>query len=444
MYTPTPTPAPTPAPITPAKSQYAVPTVVYWIGLTSLLTDISSEMVAAVLPVYMFSVLQLSALQVGFLDGLYQGGAALVRVAFAYWADKYNAAKRMAVIGYAMSALAKVLLAVSAAGGLLFVLLSLLLDRIGKGVRSAPRDALIAQHTPKQSLNAAFGVHRSMDAAGALIGPFLATGLLWYWVNDYSIIFTVSIVFALLGVVCLVLKVAQPAAQAWTSVEAVPQETPQSPMTALTFKASLHALLGNKTYLKTCLIAALLSVFTISDGLFYLTVQQHTGLPSYGVTALFAGSATVFMVTAIRFGRIADRANPMRLYMWAYVGLLVMYGGWIAWSALYPEPNAVPLSAANLGVGLIIVLLTGAFYGASDGILIACLVKQLNPAVLTTGLALYASLQGVVKLFSSTAYGWLWQEFGTGLAIQLYAAGLTLCIAAAFWLWRQPANPVSL
>ena len=229
-----------------------------------------------------------------------------------------------------------------------------------------------------------------------------------------------------------------------TTVGTPPQHAPQLRSTSLTFKASLRALLGNKTYLKTCCIAALLSVFTISDGLFYLTVQQHTGLPSYGVTALFAGSATVFMITAIGFGRLADRTNPMMLYVWAYVGLLLMYGLWIVWATLNPDPSEAPLSAANLWVGLIIVLLTGAFYGASDGILIASLVKQLNPAVLTTGLALFASLQGVVKLISSTVYGWLWQTFSTSVAIQVYAAGLTLCIAAAFWLWRRPANPVTL
>lgn len=423
------TPAPAPTPANPQASPQAIPAVVYWIGLTSLLTDISSEMVAAILPVYMFSVLQLSALQVGFLDGLYQGGAALVRVAFAYWSDKYHAAKRMAVIGYAMSAVAKMLLALSAAGGLLFVLLSLMLDRIGKGVRSAPRDALIAQHTPTHSLNRAFGVHRSMDAAGALIGPFLATALLWYWVNDYTMIFTFSIVFGVLGVLCIALKVRQPEKPVVLSV--LEPQLPQS------FKASLFALLRNKAYVKTCLIAALLSLFTISDGLFYLTVQQHTGLPSYAVTALFAGSATVFMFTAIWFGRIADHQNPFKLYIWAYVGLLAMYLLWMMWSSTYAEPSATPLSWANMAVGLTIVVLTGVFYGASDGILVASLVKQLSPSVLTTGLALFASLQGVVKIVSSTAYGWLWQTLGTGTAIQIYAAGLTLCIAAAFWSWRK-------
>ncbi len=421
------TPAPPPPPVAEAHSN-AIPTVVYWIGLTSLLTDISSEMVAAILPVYLFSVLQLSALQVGFLDGLYQGGAALVRVAFAYWADKYRAAKRMAVIGYAMSTVAKVLLAVSAAGGLLFVLLSLLLDRIGKGIRSAPRDALIAQHTPTHSLNRAFGVHRSMDAAGALVGPFLATAMLWYWVNDYTVLFTVSIVFGVLGVGCIALKVAQPSP---------PISLPSAePSQALTFKASMAMLLQHKAYVRTCLVAALLGAFTISDGLFYLTVQQHTGLPSTAVTALFAGSATVFMITAVWFGRYADRANPFMLYIWAYVGLLLMYVLWSVWSSLYAEPSAAPLSWENMAVGLTIVLLTGAFYGASDGILVASLVKQLPPMVLTTGLALLASLQGVVKIISSTAYGWLWQTFGMGVATQLYAAGLTLCIAAAFWVWR--------
>jgi MFS family permease len=383
--------------------------------------------------VYLFSILQLSALQVGFLDGLYQGGAALARVVFAYWADKYQAAKRIAVLGYVMSVIAKVLLALSAAGGLLFVLAGLLLDRLGKGVRTAPRDALIAQHTPAYSLTRAFGVHRSMDAAGALMGPFLATALLWYWVNDYTFLFSVSVMFGVLGVACLVFKVSSPAQTNRLSTVSSEAETALSP----SFKAAIKMLLSNQLYVRTCLIASLLGAFTISDGLFYLTVQQHVGLPSYAVTAFFSGSATVFMVTAVWFGRYAERRNPLTLYIGAYVGLLVMYLGWLVWASVHSAPSAAPLSMENVTIGLMIVLLTGIFYGASDGILMASLVKQLNPAVLTTGLALFATLQGVVKIVSSTAYGWLWQSYGTHTATMLFAAGLTLCIALAVWGWRR-------
>jgi MFS family permease len=424
-----------PAPPTSAQSSATpVPRVVYWIGLTSLLTDISSEMVASILPVYMFTVLHLSALQVGFLDGLYQGGAALVRVAFAYWADKYQAAKRIAVIGYGISVLAKILLLVSAAGGMLFVLLSLLLDRLGKGVRTAPRDALIAQHTPEKSLNQAFGVHRSMDAAGALAGPFLATGVLLYWVNGYNMVFGISMVFGVLGLLCITLKVAQPSQK---FAEPVTELSSSTIHESLTFKASMKMLLANKLYIRMCLIAALLSVFTISDGLLYLTVQQHTGMPNYAVTALFAGSATVFMLTAIGFGRVADRYNPMKLFIGAYCGLLLLYVLWIVWSSIYTDPSQAALSWENIAVAVTIVVLVGFFYGASEGILVAGLVKQLSPAVLTTGLALFTTVQGVVKIISSTLYGWLWQAFSTSGAIQLFTCGLTLCILGAVWLWRR-------
>jgi MFS family permease len=425
-----------PAPIsTTQNSTSPVPRVVYWIGLTSLLTDISSEMVASILPVYMFTVLHLSALQVGFLDGLYQGGAALVRVAFAYWADKYQAAKRIAVMGYGVSVVAKFLLLLSAAGGMLFVLLSLLLDRLGKGIRTAPRDALIAQHTPMNQLNQAFGVHRSMDAAGALIGPFLATAVLWYWVNGYSVVFGVSIVFGVLGLLCLTLKVAQPK-------HAAPLKTPTLPIVLkpapLSFKASLVSLLGNKIYLRTCLIAALLSLFTISDGLFYLIVQQHTGMPNFAVTALFAGSASVFMLTAVWFGRLADRHNPLQIYICAYIGLLLLYVLWIVWSSVFSQVNQTPLSLGNMAVMLTIVMLVGVFYGASEGVLVASLVKQLSPGVMMTGLAMFTSLQGVVKIISSTVFGSLWNHFGTHTATLIYAVGLALCIAAAFALLRDP------
>jgi MFS family permease len=196
-------------------------------------------------------------------------------------------------------------------------------------------------------------------------------------------------------------------------------------------------LFGNRRFIRMCFIAALLSLFTVSDGLFYLTVQQHTGMPNYAVTALFAGSATVFMLSAIGFGRLADRYSPIKLFIGAYCGLLLLYVLWTMWSSYHTAPSPVLLSWQNILVAVTIVVLVGFFYGASEGILVASLAKQLSPAVLTTGLALFTTVQGLVKIISSTLYGWLWQTFNTNTAIQLYAAGLALCILIAVLVWRK-------
>ena len=124
-----------------------IPRVIYWIGLTSLLTDISAEMVASTLPVFLFTVLALSPLQVGVIDGLYMGLSAMVRVFAAYWADTRFGNRAVALCGYVLAALARLVFLLAAPFGALFAFAGLLMDRLGKGIRTAPRDALIAAHT---------------------------------------------------------------------------------------------------------------------------------------------------------------------------------------------------------------------------------------------------------------------------------------------------------
>ena len=151
---------------------------VFFLGLTSLLTDISSEMVTATLPLYLLLVLGLPPLQFGLLDGINQGASALVRIASGLIADRWRRAKEVATAGYAFSAICRIgLLLVGRSGlGLSGVVL---LDRIGKGIRTAPRDAMIAASAPSEKLATAFGVHRAMDTAGAMLGPLIAAGLLF-------------------------------------------------------------------------------------------------------------------------------------------------------------------------------------------------------------------------------------------------------------------------
>src|SRR5450755_3231748 len=133
-----------------------VPRIVYWVGLSSLLADVSAEIVASSLPVFLFTILQFSPLQVGFLDGLYQGGAALVAIAAAFFADQRRRNRGVAFAGYALSCVSRVGLLLSASIGMLAAVVSLSMDRVGKGIRTAPRDAIIAGHTPAQSMSAAF------------------------------------------------------------------------------------------------------------------------------------------------------------------------------------------------------------------------------------------------------------------------------------------------
>ena len=146
---------------------------VFLLGLTSLFTDISSEMVATILPLYLVYTLGFTPLQFGFIDGLYQGASALVRIASGLVGDRWQRHKEVAVLGYGLSAICKpaFLLVGAAWGGLVAVIL---VDRTGKGIRTAPRDALISLSTPREELATAFGVHRALDTVGAMLGPLLA------------------------------------------------------------------------------------------------------------------------------------------------------------------------------------------------------------------------------------------------------------------------------
>lgn len=183
---------------------------VFFLGLTSLLTDISSEMVTATLPVYLLMTLRLAPLQFGLIDGINQGASVLVRIASGLIADRWRRAKEVATAGYAFSALCRI--------GLLLVGRSwlgisgvVLLDRIGKGIRTAPRDAMIAASVSSEKLGTAFGVHRAMDTAGAMLGPSLAAGVLFLAPGAYDVVFIVSFCFAAVGVAVIALFVDAPA-----------------------------------------------------------------------------------------------------------------------------------------------------------------------------------------------------------------------------------------
>src|SRR5713226_4236622 len=184
----------------------AVGRTVILLGVTSLLTDISSEMVSAVLPLYLLYQLQASPLQLGIVDGIYQGCSGLVRLAAGISADRWRRQKDVAAAGYALSAVSRIglLLSSGALGG---IATFVLVDRIGKGIRTAPRDALISLSVPRERLGLAFGVHRALDTSGALLGPLFAFGLLALAPRSFDIVFLPSFSFGLLGLGVILLFV---------------------------------------------------------------------------------------------------------------------------------------------------------------------------------------------------------------------------------------------
>lgn len=396
----------TPAPKGPVR---AVPGTVFALGLVSLVTDVSAEMVTAVLPLYLMAGLGMSPLAFGALDGLHQGATAVLRLAGGRIADRTRRHKLVAGTGYALSAACKAaLLAVTTPWSVAAVLAA---DRTGKGLRTAPRDALISLSVPPGVQGRAFGVHRALDTTGALLGPLAAFGVLWVAVDGYEAVFTVSCCVAVLGVVLLALFVREAPASA-----TVPATSPGR--AARPAPPPVRALLRLPGLRGLCLTAALLGLFTVGDAFLYLLLQRRLDLSATYFPLLPVGTAAVFLTTALPVGRLADRLGRRRVFLGGHVLLLGA-----ALLLLAPVPAGAPLV-----VGVLAAL--GLFYAATDGVLMAAAGPLLPAGLRTTGLAVLQTAQALARFAGSLLFGSAWTLWGPGVALGLAAAGLSLSLVA--------------
>jgi MFS family permease len=329
--------------------------IVLLLGLTSLLTDVSAEMVATILPVYVVFALGATPLQFGILDGLYQGASAFVRLFSGVLADRRGRHKQVAVAGYGLSALSK--LGLILAGGTVPGLAALLfVDRTGKGIRTAPRDAMISLSSRTQDLGRAFGVHRMMDTAGALLGPLVAVGLLALAPRRYDVVFVVSLAFALVGLAVLIFFV-QPAKRREQPEPKPGPELEPGPVALPPERVSLRdalRLLREPRFRMLAVVGGVLALATISDGFIYLGLQRNLDFSPTLLPLLYVGTACAYMVLAVPFGVLADRIGRWPVFIFGYSLLTVVY------AALLLE---------GLGTVALVgfLLLFGAYYAATDG-----------------------------------------------------------------------------
>jgi MFS family permease len=383
------------------------------LGLTSLFTDVSSEMVAAVLPLFLIFTVGLTPLQFGVLDGVYQGASALVRIASGFVADRQRRHKELAVAGYGISAACK--LGLLAAGGALGALTAIiLLDRTGKGIRTAPRDALISLSTPRDRLATAFGVHRALDTMGALIGPLLAFGILALAPLAFDTIFVVSFCIALIGLGIIVLF-----------VENRPRVVDESER--LSARAAA-ALLKGARFRMLVLVGSLLGLVTISDGFVFLVLQRHADLELGFFPLLYVGTALAYMVLAVPAGRLADRFGRVRVFVGGYALLLAVYA-----SLLVPGTGTTGVVGA--------LLLLGAYYAATEGVLMALASAVLPPELRASGLAVLVTATSIARLLASILFGAAWTAFGLEPAIAVFSFALVAAAGAALVLARRAPEP---
>lgn len=378
------------------RTTYKVPRAVWVLGFVSLLMDVSSEMIHSLLPLFMVGTLGASAALVGLIEGLAQSTALMMKVFSGVVSDYLGKRKAIAAVGYALGAFTKPLFALAPTPGV--VLAARLLDRAGKGLRGAPRDALVADITPAHLRGAAFGLRQSLDTVGAFLGPALGAGLMLLWANDFRAVFWVAVVPGMLSLALLLFGVHDPKPEA-----GMKRSNPIQ-------RANLVRL--SPSYWSVVAIGALFTLARFSEAFLVLRAQQ-AGVPLALVPLVMALMNVVYAASAYPFGRLSDRMSHTTLLQGGLVVLLAA--------------DLVLASHAHWATVLAGVALWGVHMGMTQGLL-ASMVAATAPADLRgTAYGFFNLLSGVALLVASVVAGLLWDRFGA--AYTFYAGGGFAAIA---------------
>lgn len=378
------------------RSLRQIPSGIWVLGFVSLLMDVSSEMIHSLLPLFMVTTLGASAFAVGIVEGLAESLALIVKVFSGTLSDYWGKRKGLAVFGYALGAFTKPLFAISSGIGL--VLAARLLDRVGKGVRGAPRDALVADIAPPHLRGAAFGLRQSLDTVGAILGPLLAVGLMLLWANDFRAVFWVAVVPGLMAVGLLLFGIQEP--------EHRPGSKGNNPIQWETLTR-----LGSRYWW----VVGFGAVFTLArfSEAFLVLRAQHEGVPVAFVPLVMAAMNVIYASSAYPFGRLSDQMRHTTLLS---LGLLVLIAA-----------DLVLASADDWAVIVTGVGLWGLHMGMTQGLL-ATMVADAVPADLRgTAYGVFNLAGGVAMLIASVLAGFLWDQLGAAFT---FYAGAVLCMVA--------------
>lgn len=400
------------APAAKAPGIRTVSSTVVTLGIVSLLTDISSESVAAILPLYITTALGLSVIAFGFLDGLYQGVSAIVRIAGGYTSDRTDQPKWVAFTGYALAAVARIGLLF--ASGFAAITAVVTADRIGKGLRTAPRDALITAASRPDNLGMSFGVHRTLDNIGAAIGPLVAFFILLLIPDGYQVIWAASLSFALIGVAILAFLVPNIRARAAAAGESEAAPARKKFDWSIVMKGRMRRVLA---------AAGILGLLTIGDGFIYLVLQSRSDFAALWFPLMYVGTNVAFLIFAIPLGRLADRVGRARVFVYGHFALLAAY-----------VLAAVPI--ADIASTILCLLLLGVFYASTDGVLAALAAQLTTPETHGTGIAAAQTVVALARFVAATGFGVLWYALGRENAMWIVAGALAVAIPLVALLLR--------
>lgn len=375
----------------------SIPGPIWILGFVSMLMDVSSEIVHSLLPMFLVAGLGASMTTVGLIEGIAEATALIVKIFSGSLSDYLGNRKWLAVAGYALGAASKPFFAIAASAEV--VLAARFADRIGKGLRGAPRDALVADITPPQYRGAAFGLRQALDTVGAFTGPLLAAGLMLLWANDYRRIFWIALVPGVLAVLLLALGVREPAKTA-----------PSKGVNPLS-RASLRRLAG--AYWWVVATGAVFMLARFSEAFLVLRAMQGGMRPALVPLVMVAMNA-VYMLSAYPFGKLADSVDHRRLLV-AGLGFLVLADLVLAHSGRWP--------AVLLGVGL-----WGLHMGMTQGLLAVMVAQAAPPDLKGTAFGMFNLVTGIAMLAASVVAGVLWQRVG---AAATFYAGAAFSVLAA-------------
>jgi len=373
-----------------------IPAGVWVLGGVSMLMDISSEMIHSLLPLFMATTLGTSVVIIGLIEGLAEATALMVKVFSGMFSDYIGKRKGLALLGYGMGALSKPLFALASTSGLVFG--ARMMDRLGKGIRGAPRDALVADVTPAEIRGAAFGLRQSLDTVGAFLGPLLAVALMLLWNDNFQAVFWIAVIPGVLAVALLFFGL-------------------HEPKTPITHKRTNPIRRENLKQLSRGYwwVVALGFIFTLarfSEAFLVLRAQQME-IPLATIPLVMVAMNLVYSVTAYPFGKLSDRISHSRLLQ---LGLMVLI---LADMALALSQH---WSTLLLGVAL-----WGVHMGMTQGLL-ATMVADTAPAELRgTAFGMFNLLSGVALLLASLGAGVLWETHG---AASTFWVGAIICVLA--------------
>ena len=383
-----------------------IPRGVWVVGGVSMLMDISSESIHSLLPLFMVTTLGTSVLVIGLIEGLAEATALFIKVFSGAISDYLGKRKGLALLGYGLGALSKPFFALASSSGM--VLGARLMDRAGKGIRGAPRDALVADITPPELRGAAYGLRQSMDTTGAFLGPLLAVGLMLLLHNDFRAVFWIALIPGFLSVALLYFGLKEP-------------KTPVEHKRTNPIKRENLTRLG-----KSCWwVIGLGAVFTLarfSEAFLVLRAQQ-SGVPLALIPLVMVVMNVIYSFSAYPFGKLSDGMSHTRLLQW---GLVVLIAADIV------------LALSTDWTGIIVgVALWGMHMGMTQGLLAAMVAKTAPADLRGTAFGLFSLVSGVGLLMASVGAGAIWELWG---AEYTFYAGAVICLLTLLYLRKTPAE----